>query len=197
MIALAIVAAVVAALLLLRVGAQAEFSDGGLRVTARVGFVKIAVLPKKERGKKLDATQKAPKKREKSPGSAYDFRKLISGAVKLLNALRRKILIKRLTVIYVQGGGDAFTLAMTHGGVAAVFGMTQAALETAFRVKSYSLQTSVDYLAAEPRIYAEAAFSLAVWQVISLGISAIIVFIKAKKPAAKEETAITAAKGEA
>ncbi|MDR0905675.1 MAG: hypothetical protein LBN00_05835 [Oscillospiraceae bacterium] len=190
MIALAIIVTVVAALLLLRVGASAEFSDAGLRVSVRVGFVKIAVLPKKERGKTLESAQKSRKKREKSPGSAYDFHALISGAVKLLNKLRRKILIKRLSVRYVQGGGDAFTMAMTHGGVAAVFGVSQGVLETCFRVKSYLLQTSVDYLAAEPRIYAEAALSLAVWEVISIGISAIIVFIKAKKPA------VTAAKGE-
>lgn len=198
MIGLAIAAAAIAAILLLRVGAEAEYSDAGVSVRARVGFLRITVFPRKSKLKKSEKkrSKKAPKKAkkktpkktaEKKPGPAYDFRELIGGAASLLGKARRKLLIKRLTVWYVQGGGDAFSMAMAHGGISAAFGMTQAALESAFKVRRYDLHTSVDFLAEEPRVYVRAIFSIAIWETISLGISALALLLRSKKTATRPQ----------
>ena len=215
MTVLAVIVGVIVVLLLLRVGADAEFSDGGLSVTAKVAFLRFRVFPQKGKLPKSEKKRKEcrkPRKSgkpdaagEKKPGGATDFRKLISGSLKLLRSLKRKIYIKKLYIHYIQGGGDPFSMAMAHGTFSAVFGVTQAVLESQFRVRDYSLYSSVDYVADSPKIYARAEITMAVGQVISLGFSAILLFIRAKKPVERgsvssksnEKTAETAGKGEA
>jgi hypothetical protein len=102
------------------------------------------------------------------------LRALFHTALRVLAKLKRCVLVKRLCVHYVRGGGgDAFKAAMTYGGLSAAFGLAAGTLESALRVKRYDLRESVDFLADESKIYIDAAASLAVWEIISLAITAL------------------------
>ena len=205
MLALAIIVVVIGIFLLLRVGGEVMYSEDGLRIRARIGFVCLTLYPrsvsarKRRRTKKTaDKTAKAEKRaagRERTigklfgavknatetPGSATDFQRIISGSIDLLGRLKRSLLIKRMYVTYIHGGDDAYSMAMAYGGFGAVFGVSQAVLESAFRVKRYRLETAVDYLADSPKIRAEVEITIAIWEVISLAFSAIILIMRSRK----------------
>ncbi len=187
----AAVTVVIAVILLLRVGAAVEFSDEGLTVLAYAGFVKIKVFPmraKKERRKPRERRKKEEldKKTEvKKPGLSFDFKKLFDEALKVLGKVRRRLLIKELTVLYVQAGGDPSKMAIAHGAALAALGFSQAALEGLFRVKQYNLHTSVDFLAEKPRIYVYAMFKMAVWEVLYIGFAGLMLILRSRKPKAK------------
>lgn len=194
MTGLIIAAVIIIALALLRFGAGVEFSDDGLVVTAHAGFVSIKILPRKPKKPKKAKERKEKKEKRRSkkepeteqtevkkPGLQFDIRKLIDEAFRLLGKAKRRLLIKELTVLYVQAGGDPFKMATTHGTLQAGLGITQAALESCFRVKRYNLHTSVDFMAEKPRVYLHAHFSIAVWEAIYLGFAALMLFLRSRK----------------
>ena len=192
-----IIAAILIAIALLRVGVTAEYSDIGATVTGRVGFLKLKLYPaaKKKRTKKTKSERKerkAEKKKKdeqesggKKPGSALDFKLIFGEVTKVLGKIKRRLLIKDLTVFYVQAGGDPFKMATTHGLALSALGLTQAALESFFRIKRYHFRTAVDFTAEDARIYVKATLSIAVWELISIGVAGLKLVLRAKKkPAA-------------
>ena len=228
MTALAIIVTVIGVLLLLRVGVRVKFDGDGLRVRAKVAFMKFTVYPSRGSIKPRQAASQKYAQREKSErkssiirdalkifravkseptdgeetqaegGEVRNFRKVIADALTVLSSLKRKLYIKRLDVLLIQGGSDAFTMAMTHGVFGTVFGVTQGVLEEHFRVKRYNLRTATDFLAPSARVIADIEITIAIWEAIALAISAILFIMRLKKkPANNKRTVKTAAKGEA
>lgn len=227
MTVLAVIVLVICTLLLLRVGVRVKYDDDGLRARVKIVFVNISVYPTKgslPTAQTTTAKTRAPREKserkltignalklfravtKKSPedeteptqgGEPTDFRRIVADALTILASVKRKLLIKRLDVLFVQGGSDAFTLAMTNGVFGMIFGVTQGVLEEHFRVKRYSLRTATDFLAPSARVTADVEITVAVWEVIALAISAILFLLRLKKPAKTKKTVKTAAKGEA
>ena len=225
MTALAIIVLVICCFLLLRVGVRARYDADGLRVRTKIAFVRFTVFPRKGSIDTPQATAEKRAPREKSErklsignalklfravvkepvdeseptegGEPKGFRKIIADALRILASAKRKLYIKRLDVFFVQGGSDAFTMAMTHGVFGMVFGATQGVFEEHFRVKRYSLRTATDFLAPSSKVTADVEITIAVWEVIALSISAILFLLRLRKPAKTKTTVKTAAKGEA
>ena len=203
MIGLIIATVAIIAVALLRVGVTAEYSDSGAEIIGRIGFLKMKLYPQKKKSRRT-AAKDGRKKREKSdskrsrrkkdkdeqetgkkPGLAFDFKRVFNEAKKVLVKLKRRLLIKELTVLFVQAGGDPYKMATRQGTVLAALGLTQGALESFFRVKRYNLHSSVDFIAEEPKIYVKATLSIAVWEIISVGVAVLMLILRAKKnPAA-------------
>ena len=189
-----IIAAVIIAISLLRVGATAEYSEDGPIVLAHAGFLTIRIFPKKPKRKRREKREKIePEKKKKKekhdeettgkkPGSSVDFKKLLSGVTKVLGKIKRRLYIKELTVFYVQAGGDPYKMATTQGTALAALGLTQAALESFFRIKRYNLHTSVDFIAEKSRVYVRAKLSIAIWQVVSIAFAALMLVLRSRKP---------------
>ncbi|MDR3311194.1 MAG: hypothetical protein LBS90_07605 [Oscillospiraceae bacterium] len=182
------VLAALAAIAFLRVGVEAAAEDGRVSATARVGFVKIRLYPRKPglKPRRVKSAKRArkPKPRTDKPKRKPDIPYLVSEGVKLLATLRRRLIIKRLRIWYAGAGGDdAAAAALAYGGLSAIFGLSEVALEAAFRVREYDLRAGVDYLAAKPSYRAEADISVAVWEVIALGAGALRLLLRGmKKP---------------
>ena len=193
-----IIVAVIIAVSLLRVGATAEYSDDGILLLAHVGFITKKLFPKKQKNKKRGKKEKRKpreyRKKErrderaaaKKPGLSFEFRTLLDEVVNVLGKIKRRLLIKELTVLYVQAGGDPAKMATNHGVALTALGLTQATLECFFRVKRYNLHTSVDFIADKSRVYVHATFTIAVWEVISIGFAVLMLILRSKKP--KEKT---------
>lgn len=196
MIGLIIAAAVIIIILFLRIGVTVEFSDDGLFVTAQAAFVKISVYPKKQKRQKPEKVRGEKRKKEKKrreekpeakkPGLALDFERLLKEALRVMGKVRRRLLIKELTVLHIRAGGDPYVMAMDHGKELAALGLSQAALESLFRVRHYSLHTSVDFVDERARVYVFAALSIAVWEALSIGFSGLMLFLRSRKPKAAE-----------
>ncbi|MDR2420977.1 MAG: hypothetical protein LBD49_02595 [Oscillospiraceae bacterium] len=184
----AIALAAVAALLLLRVGVGVTHIPGALTVRVTVGFVSFTVFRRPSGRKKPRARRGEGRRGKGGAGGAgknrppRSPREVLEAAARLLGKLRRRVLIKRLYVRYVHGGGGgAFSAAMAFGGISAALGLASGTLESAARVKRYDMSESVDFLVCEPEIYIDAAASLAVWEIISLAVSALILFSRSSK----------------
>jgi len=188
MIALAIVVAILILIALFRFGVSVEYSSDGVTVKAQVGPLKLRVFPrevspKKEAKQKLKkaakkekaALKKALKKQkpkdEKKPGGLKMFFEVLPSVKTALGRIRRRLLIKRLTIHYTAGGEDPATAALTYGAANAAFNTVVPLLEKAFRIKRKDLRASFDFDAPEPLIYVNVAISLAVWEAIYIGLS--------------------------
>jgi len=189
MIALAVVVAALVLLALSRFGAAVEYSEAGLTVTARAGPLSIQVFPRKEKLEKARkrAAKKAKKPRKakrekkkpekKGPGGLKSFIEIFSAVKPSLNRLRRRLLIKRLTIHYVAADADPSKTALKFGGANAVFGIAAAVLEKNFRIRRRDLRASADFNAPESRIYVNAVISLAVWEAIYIVFTLIPLFL--------------------
>lgn len=186
---------------LLRFGVAAEYSGDGVTVVARAGPVKIQVLPpKKKKPKKVkkDKPKKVKKPVEevpeevKRPGKLKDFLKLLPAVKTALGRLRRRMLIKRLTIHYTSAGDDPSNTAMVYGAANAAFSVVVPMLEKAFRIRRRDVRAFVDFTVEEPFIYLKIDISIAVWELIYIswaiikGIAPIIKRRKVKLPDEKD-----------
>ena len=176
MTALIIIIVIILLLALLRFGVTVEYSADGVSLTARVGPLPIRIFPRKEKpGKaaKVKKEKKAKKKKkkeekpkEKKPGKLQTFLDLLAAVKKTLGRLRRRLLIKNLTVHLTTGGEDPSKTAMIFGAASAAFGAFTPMLENTFRIRRRDFRASADFDAAEACIYVKAAISLAVWEAV-------------------------------
>ena len=202
MLALAIILAVLIILALLRFGVSAEYSEDGPVVTARVGLLSITVYPRKEKRKKgkqkEDAVSRKEKKKakkktkkkeeepkEKKAGGLQYFLVILSSIKTSMGRLRRRLLIKRLTIHIITANDDPSKAAMMFGGAYAAFGAITPVLEKHFRIKRRDFQAAADFSAEKPLIYVNAAISLAVWELVY--IAAAILPILTKRPKSSAE----------
>ena len=192
MIAAAIVVGALILIALLRVGVAAEYSREGVSVAVKVGFVKIRILPRKEKPKKPKKPKKVkkpkkpkkPKKEpeeEKKPGGLKKFLDMWPAIKTALGRLRRRLLIKKLAIHYTAAGDDPFTTALSYGASNAVFGVITPVLEKNFRIKRRDFRTDADFEATEPLIFVHAAISIAVWEIIYIGMGFLKATIKRKE----------------
>jgi hypothetical protein len=209
LIVIGAILAVLAVIAFLRVGVHAVYGDGQLSAVARVGFVKLRIYPAKPTKRKKPAkartkTVKRGAKTKKSPAKAdkkaktergkFDITGFVSGAAQLLLRMGRRVLIKRLMVRYVAAGmWDPATAAIAHGGISAVFGLSQGVLEQAFRIRRYRFESDVNFLSDKPEIYVEADISIAIWEITAIGIAALSLYLKSRgKPVETSKTTATA-----
>ena len=118
LIVLGAVAAFFALLLLLPVGADVAFDEGGPQVALLLGPVRLQVLPakpKKAGGKKAERGASKQKKARKKPavaaahragGRIEDFWPFVRLGLSFLGALRRRLLVKRLELTITFDGED-------------------------------------------------------------------------------------------
>jgi len=177
MIALGIVIAVLLLIALLRFGVSVEYSSEGVTAFIHAGPFGMKIYPvekdpDKEIIKERKKAEKKAKKEEKTkdkppfkvPGGLRSFLDMIPPLVNMLGRIKRRLLIKNLTVRLTAAGEDASKTAMTYGAASVAFGMLTPLLENNFRVKHRDFQVNVDFLETEQKIYVNAAFSLAVWE---------------------------------
>lgn len=196
MLASAIILAVVILIALLRFGASVEYSESGFSVKALAGPLEIRIFPRKEKpGKKAGKSGRKPKKpkeqkvrkpkenktEEKKPGGLQYFLEILSAAKNALSRLRRKLLIKRLTIYIIAANEDPSKTAITFGGINAAYGVISSFLENHFRIKRRDFRASADFTAVKPKIYVNAAISLALWEAIYIALALLPIITKRPK----------------
>ena len=200
MIALAIIVFILVLAALLRIGIIAEFGEDGALVYARIGPFKRKLFPQKEKtGKRAErkaakaALKKAERKKkkelakaaaadEKKPGLLKDLKEMLPAVKQTLSRLRRRLLVKKLTVWYLAAGEDAAKTAMTYGNISVAFGAFTPLLENSFKIKRRDFRTAVDFIGTQPKIYVSVHISLAVWECVYIALGMVSVLLK-KLPA--------------
>lgn len=114
-------------LMLLRVGVEAAFGEGGTRVCLRIGLLRFQIVPAKKKTKQDKKTEKKPETAKKVAKPAEKKRKLTlaewkKGAELLLPALykalrrtRRAIRVQPLRLHITLGGDDPAAVGQRYG----------------------------------------------------------------------------------
>lgn len=198
--ALHILAVVLLVLLLIgqiRVGCRAEFNSEGFFLWARLGKIRIKILPMKPKEEKPQKPPKPPKpkkeKKEKLPatlpekvGGALEYaRALLPVALEAAEGLWRGFAIDTLELELTAGSSDPADAAMLYGSANAALGALWIPLTRAFHVKDGTARVKLDFDAPGITVYALASFSLKlgriVWVGLRAGVKALIGALAARR----------------
>ena len=192
MIATAIVLAVLLLICFLRLGAIAIYGEDGFILNAFVGPVTIKILPSSDKTKKKTPKVKEEKVEEGvvKAGKLETLRNQLPSLKKALHRLKRKLLIKELTIYYMAAGTDPAAAALSFGAASASYGMILPLLENNFNIKKRDLRATVNFEVTEPYIYVKARLSLAVWEVFYVAFGLLVNIIKSETMRAKLRKAV-------
>lgn len=160
----------------IRLGGEAEYSETGLLVKVRAGWLRIQVFPLKRKKKekppkpKKEKPEKEKKPRPKGGGPLDLAKRYLPLVCEAAGELKRRIRIDKLYLDLTVASGDAANTAMTYGYANMALGMIWPLIEQNFEVKDPRLHTGVDFTAQSPTIYMDAAFSARLGQLVSFGL---------------------------
>ena len=179
----------------LRIGAVVSFGDE-LRVRARVGAIRLTLLPRKAKKPKKPKKDKAPKeekpeeekaekpkKKRSIPKPSFDeILDLIRMALSALGAMARRacrrVRIDPLDMTVVFGGGDPADVAMTFGAVnSAVFALMPKA-EEKFYIPNPSIRLRMNYDAEGTEAEGSVGLSLRVCDLFAILFALIVPMAK-------------------
>ena len=171
---LALIAAALVLLSLIRLGAWVSYRSGVLTLKGKVGPVKLTILPQKEKKpdkKKPKPEKSAEDKPKKQPKELLALaRRALPVALEAAGRLKRKIRVDRLFLDVTVGGEDPAAAAITYGGINAALGMIWPLVEQNFNVKDRCIRTAMDFSAAETDLSLEVAATLPVGQALALAL---------------------------
>lgn len=162
----------------IRLGGEAEYSQAGLLVKARAGWLHFRVFPFKKEKKKekppkpKGEPEKEPEKepRPKRGGPLEPAKRYLPLACEAAGKLKQKIRIDRLYLDLVIATSNAAGTAMAYGYANMALGMIWPIIEQNFEVKDPRIRTGLDFTAQGPTIYISAAFSARLGQLVSFGL---------------------------
>jgi hypothetical protein len=209
MIALLIVATALVLLCLIPVGARVVYDHTGAKALLLVGPVSVCLYPRPPKAQKAEKKAKKAKKtgskkqkrdqsstepKEKEPlgGKLPLFRQLLSLGLKALGCLRRKLILKNLTVCLTVGGQgeDPAGSGVTYGRAWAAVGALIPVLENTFKIRKRDIRVNIDFTSSETVIYADGSILLRVgdilWIAVFYGIQGLKLFLKHKKKGGKQ-----------
>lgn len=196
----------------IRIGGEVEYAQTGVTAQVRVGSWKKKIYPAEQKPEKKEKKVKktpeqeaaAEPKQEKRGGKLSLFRELLPIALEAAGELKRKIRIDLLTLHLTWASDNPASTAMGYGAANAAVGMIYPVLDQNFKIKKSDVGIALDFERVEPEIYANAAISLTIGQVLALvlhyGIKAILVYMNQReKPSRtnKKKEAVTDERTEA
>ena len=170
----------------IRLGVGAEYRAEGLRVWLRVGLWSIPVFPLKPKKRKKNSPpqpsspgpeQPKPKREPPTPnwseqiGGALEYGKaLLPILLEAAGQFRRKIRLDKLRVKVTVGAADPADAAMRYGQANGALGALWGTLNEVFDLRDGEASAVVDFDAREITVYALAALSLKLGQIVWLGL---------------------------
>lgn len=191
---------------LIRVGGRVRYGQEGLSVCVLAGPFKIRLLPAKpkkqrpEKGKKPKKKKPAQAEEHKEaepgrPGTLSRLMQLLPIVGQACGALKRKIRIDDLELELIWGGSDPAAIALGYGQANGVLGILWPLFDHNFKVKRHSFQIGMDYGRTQPGVELQAAVTMTVGQIVTLGVhygvKALIAWIKSGRTAAKRQEALS------
>lgn len=192
---LLVILAVLVLIGLIPVGVLARYNQDGTYLAAKLGLLKIRILPKKE-GKKKKPKKEKPKKEKKKkkaeaekPGQTKKKSGLRSGGVggilelldilsDTLGNLRRKLRVNELMLHVTYKGSDPARAAINYGRAWAAIGVITPCLERLFVIKKRDIQPVLDYDAPQLQVDVRAEFTMTIGRILALGLRAGLKFLK-------------------
>ena len=182
------------------VGADVSYLGGALTVKAKIGLLRLTLLPKKPKKPKKQKKQKKPKKSKEKPkpepekpkekkkplllsGGISGVMELLQFACDTLGDLRRKLRMERLELhVYFGAGDDAAKTAIRYGRAWALIGAILPMLERIFVIKERDIGAELDYNKEEKMtLDARLCITITIGRALALALRAGIRFLKIYK----------------
>lgn len=167
------------------VGVDARYNAEGVFLAAKLGPIRLQLLPQKPKKKKKQ--QKKPEKaasQEKKPnpilsGGVDEILQLLDIVLDTLGDLRRKLRVNELT-LYVRIGGsdDPAKAAMGYGRAWAAIGAITPSLERLFVIKKRDIRPALDYTISNTQVDAHLVTTITIGRSLALALRAGIRFLK-------------------
>ena len=180
MVVVAILLLLLMLLCLTRLGAVIRY-DGALRVSLRIGALRLTVLPQKEKKTKkrpkpekpTEATAAPDKRRQKlTPEELLSLAEALPSALGTsLRRLRRRLRIDPLRVSVTFGGGDPADLAVLYGRCSAALWALMPRAEEVFCIPDPAIHLGMDYGAERTEYSAELGLSARVGDLIAAALA--------------------------
>lgn len=172
LIILALIAAVLVLISLIRLGVQVIYVPSGLTVKVKAGPIWVTILPRKKK-KKTKRTKKEedkPQAEEKSGDMLGQIRRALPLVAEAAGRLRRKVRLDRIYLDVTAAAPDPASAALAFGGVNAMLGMIWPLVEQNFNVRDRRIRTQVDFEASRPAASLDAAATLTIGQALALAV---------------------------
>jgi len=158
------------------VGVFAKY-DEDLSVSLTVLGIRIPLYPSKKVREEEKEVPKSEKKKRKLPKRST-LEEYLHLFLEILGRLRKKILIRNLTLHAIFGGEDAADSALNYGRAWAAIGVVMPLLERCFRIQKRDVGAFQGEGEKTFRLYAEAAATLRVSQILHIALLALVRFLK-------------------
>lgn len=177
------IALVLTVLNLLPVGVDAAYADEAFSLAARVGPLRLRLLPKPPDAKPKKKPQKPKKEKPKKKSAPPDIRTILVLAklgLQALNRFRQRLRVQLLRLVFVSGAPDPYDTALAFGYVNAALGALTPLAERALRIDERDIQTGVDFQAGQPRIDARIVCTIRIGQIVVIALAFGVGFLKQK-----------------
>jgi len=162
----------------IRIGGRAQYSETGAFLWLRIGGVNIQMYPSKPKGEKKPKRKKPAKDPEaekvgtlEKAGGALEYaRELLPILLEAAGQCRQKLRVDRLELELTAAAADPADAALLYGQANAALGAFWYPLTEAFRVKDGTARVNLDFEGQTPTLYANAALSFTLGQLVWLGI---------------------------
>lgn len=180
------------------VGVDAAYGEGGVLLSAKIGFFWLQILPakpKKTKKPKKPKQQKpaassapsaapdapaepAAKKKLALPGGLNGILRLVNLALSTLGDLRRKLRVEELTLHVTFAGDDPADAALHYGQAWAAVGALMPALDRLFMIKKRDICPILDYNREQMSVDAHLILTITIGRALALGLKAGLGFLK-------------------
>ena len=180
------------------VGVDAAYGEGGVLLSAKIGFFRLQILPakpKKQKKPKKPKQQKpaaspapsaapdapaepAAKKKLALPGGLNGILRLVNLALSTLGDLRRKLRVEELTLHVTFEGDDPADAALHYGQAWAAVGALMPALDRLFVIKKRDICPILDYNREQMSVDAHLILTITIGRALALGLKAGLGFLK-------------------
>ena len=180
------------------VGVDAAYGEGGVLLSAKIGFFRLQILPAKPQKPKKPKKPKqqkpaassapsaapdapaepAAKKKLALPGGLNGILRLVNLALSTLGDLRRKLRVEELTLHVTFAGDDPADAALHYGQAWAAVGALTPALDRLFVIKKRDICPILDYNREQMSVDAHLILTLTIGRALALGLKAGLGFLK-------------------
>ena len=181
------------------VGVDAAYGEGGVLLSAKIGFFRLQILPAKPKKTKkpkkpkqqkpaaspapsaapdTPAAEAAPQKKLALPGGLNGILRLVNLALSTLGDLRRKLRVEELTLHVTFAWDDPADAALHYGQAWAAVGALMPALDRLFVIKKRDIQPILDYNEKKMKLDAQLVLTITIGRAICLALRALVRFLK-------------------
>lgn len=185
---LLIILLILGAIVFLVLGVDAQYGAGGFSLALRIGPLSVRLFPQK----KDVARQRKPSKRKESKNkdkaseeqqeAGFLDRDLIMKMIPLgletLGKFRRKLTVDLLAIHFVAAKGDPYDTMMQYGRVNAVLYTVLPLLNDCLNIREQDIRTDFSFDAEKPEIFSHLIVSVAIWEMLYIGLSFGFGFLK-------------------